>query len=73
MRSWFSPPNHSSPCLVTHTEPAACTWRACASRAVTISSISPGCVSFTSQLTMPRASLVPVHTVPRSRVSVRLS
>ena len=73
MRSWFSPPNQISPWRVTHTLLAATALLPWASRALTTSSTSPGCVILTSHTSRPRVSLVPVQTVPRSLVSVRLS
>ena len=73
MRSSLRPPNHSSPWPVTQTELAATELRPLSSRAVATSSISPGWVSLTLHASRPPASLVPVQTVPRSLVSVRLS
>ena len=73
MRSWSSPPNHSSPWRVTQTLEAAWAGRPSLSEAVTISSTSPGCDSWASHCTMPWASLLPVHTVPMDWSAVWLS
>ena len=73
MRSWSSPPNHNSPCPVTHTEVAAWAVRPSESVAVTTSSTSPGWVKLTSQSNKPPLSLLPLHSVPNGVCSVWLS
>ena len=73
MRSSLSCANHSSPCFVTHTLVAAWVVLPCASVPRTISCTSPGVCSSASHSSRPRSSVLPMHKLPISFTSVRLS
>ena len=73
MRSSLSWANHSSPRRVTHTPVAACAGWPAASLACAISSICPGVSICASHANAPRSSVLPLHSVPSSLISVRLS
>ena len=73
MRSSLSCANQSSPCFVTQTLAAACTGLPAASAPEAISSTWPALLSSASHASRPRASVLPLHSAPRSFTSVRLS
>jgi hypothetical protein len=73
MRSSLPWANHSSPWRVTHTEVAASAGRPALSCVRAISSTSPALSSRAVQLSRPCASVLPLHSVPSSRVCTRLS